>query len=131
MNHTHSNNLKNSFSKVLFAVFLLLGFFCFSGIAIQSQPKLNVPQTTLVVGYNNTLIKSISYKRALGKVDGKYPAISLLFIPAIDLGRLHSNMIKTCISVLSTLYIKQTIFDFYPVRFIPQNNGNNPAITLG
>ncbi len=131
MSCTRFNNIKDNFSKALFAVVLLLGCFCFSGIAIQSQPKLNVPQTTLVVGSNNKLTKSISYKRALGKVDGKYPAISLFFIPAVDLGRLHSNVIKTCITVLSKLYIKQTIFDFNPVRFIPQNKRDDPAITLG
>jgi hypothetical protein len=131
MNRSRSNNLKNSFSKALFAVVLLLGFFSFSGIAIQSQPKLDVPQTTLLVGYNNGLIKSISYKRALGKVDGKYPDISLFFTSIMNLDRLHSNMIKTYIAVLCRHHIKQKIFYFYPVTFIPQNKSDDPLITLG
>lgn len=57
--------VKSVLSKWLLAAVLVLGFFTFSGLTIQTTNWLDKPDTTLVAGFVNKVSRSISYNAAL------------------------------------------------------------------
>ncbi|MDB5135348.1 MAG: hypothetical protein JWP37_1951 [Mucilaginibacter sp.] len=132
MGNNCNSNLKNAFSKWLFAVALLLSFFTLSGFAVQKQIRSDRLQTTIVVNSNTRLVKSISYKRALVHVHRKRPAISFFALLGSAIGRLHSQQIKTFILQLSqSCKASPDSRFFYHVKTIPQSTDDAPSITLG
>ena len=118
---------KNSMSKCLLAVILLLSFFTFSGFVAQSKTTLNKPQTTLVVNSSFRPFKSINYKRAIVSLSSKDPVIPIL----IDISRLHSQQVKIRITTLISLYIPRQTGLFYRPRTTSQNADNDSALILG
>jgi hypothetical protein len=131
MNNTRTYNYQNPFSKWLLAAVLLLSFFTFSGLVVQTQAKPNALQTTLVQINQNRVVKSITYKRALGHTQNRLNTFSFFVTSAIDLSELHSRQVKTQISDHRGLNIPslQTCF-FYQHKTIPQSTSDNPAIAL-
>lgn len=57
--------VKSLLSKWLLTAIVILGFFTFSGLTIQTTSKVALPDTTLVAGFVNKASKSLSYKAAL------------------------------------------------------------------
>ncbi|WP_299590495.1 hypothetical protein [Mucilaginibacter sp.] len=131
MNNTRTYIYQNPFSKWLLAVVLLLSFFTFSGLVVQTQQKPNALQTTLVQINQNRVVKSITYKRALRHTQNGVNTFSFFVTSVIDLSELHSRQVKIqiasrCISNIRNL---QTCF-FYQHKTIPQNTSDDPAFTL-
>lgn len=56
---------KSVLSKWLITAIVLLSFFTFSGLTIQTPNNVDKPRTTLVAGYVNRISKSISYSATL------------------------------------------------------------------
>jgi hypothetical protein len=123
----NNSGYKNSISKWLFAVILLLSFFTFSGFVAQTEPTLNKPQTTLVVNSNSGPFKSINYKRALIASHSKDPVAPIL----IDLSRLYSQQVKIQITELTQSYIPTQTGLFYKPKTTLQNADDDSALILG
>lgn len=119
---------KNRFSKGLFAVILLLGFFAFSGYAAQTTVVNASTQTTLVVNAQSRFEKSITYQRALAKTSYNH-----LHTPSyIDVSRMHSARVTVCINGLGFCDIRRSKINFFfRLKTIPQNSGDEPASRLG
>jgi len=126
-----SSDFKNKSSKWLFAVVLLLSFFCFSGIVLKPQAGPNVQRTTLVANQIG-LSKVISYKRALRQVYNSYSTRSIFTISTFDISRIHSSQLCTCINSLSISYkCRSKIAFFFLVKNFTRNAGDYPVIHLG
>ncbi|WP_091167705.1 hypothetical protein ACQ86K_11425 [Mucilaginibacter sp. P19] len=57
--------VKSVLSKWLLTAMVMLCFFTFSGLTIQTTNKAALPDTTLVAGFVNRVSKSLSYKAAV------------------------------------------------------------------
>jgi hypothetical protein len=123
----NNNCYKNSISKWLLAVILLLSFFTFSGFVAQTKTTLTKPQTALVVNSNSGLFKSINYKRALIALHSKDPFIPIL----IDISRLYGQQVKIQITELAKSYIPTQTSLFYKPKTTPQNADDDSALILG
>ena len=124
MNNT---SYKNSISKWLFAVVLLLSFFTFSGFVVQTKTTLDKPETTLVVNSKSWSFKSINYKRALVSSHPKTPVVSTL----INRELLYSQRVKIQITELIKSYIPLQTGLFYKPKTAPQNADDDFALILG
>jgi hypothetical protein len=131
MNKTLEHNYKNLFSKWLLAVVLLLSFFNFSGLVIQTQQKSNAPQTTLVQSDQGRIVKSLIYQRALIHKQNRLNPLSFFVISSVNLSEVHSRQVKSQITDCNNLNMScaQTCF-FYQHKTIPQNTSDDPAIAL-
>ena len=122
----NNSGYKNSISKWLFAVILLLSFFTFSGFVSQTKITLNKPQTTLVVNSNSGQLKSINYKRALIALHSKDPVTPIL----IDLSRLYSQQVKIKLIELAKSHIPLQTNLFYKPHTASQNADDDSALIL-
>lgn len=127
MNNIICYNLKNAFSKWLFAAVLLLSFFTFSGVVVQTQIKFDKPQTTLVVNANTRVIKSINYSRLLVPVHFECHVVAAY----IDISRFHSQLVKADIIKLSAICIPKQTGLFYQPKITSKNAEDDAAILLG
>jgi hypothetical protein len=127
MNNTLCHNLKNTFSKWLLAAVLLLSFFTFSGVVVQTQIKLDKPQTTLVVNANTRVIKSVNYNRLLVPARFERPLISAF----IRISRFHSQLVKIQTTKLSEVCIPKQTALFYQPKITSKNADDHAAILLG
>jgi len=129
--NTRKHNYQNLFSKWLLAAVLLLSFFNFSGLVIQTQQKPGAPQTTWVQNTRGHIVKSISYQRALIHTQNRLNPISLFVLSSVNLSEIHSRQIKSQITDCSSLNMlcAQACF-FYQHKTIPQNTSDDPAIAL-
>ena len=122
-----SDRYKNLVSKWLFAAFLILSFFTFSGFISQAPTNPDKPQTTLVVNSASRIVKSINYKRALIPEQPKY----LSLFSFVNTDYLYTQLVTVRIKKLgATVLLPQTAL-FYKVKTIPQNTGDKPAILIG
>ncbi len=84
----------------------MLGFFTFSGFAIQTTNKVALPDTTLFVGFVNKASKSLPYKAAL-QAANRNNRSTLIFrnisLPALSF--LHSLEADISIKQTSKLFI--------------------------
>ena len=127
MSVTPNRAIRNTYSKWLFAVLLLLSFFTFSGFIAQSQTRFNKPQNTLIVSSNSRLFKSIDYKRALITSHSKNIVVHIL----IDISRLYSNQVKIRITELTKSNIPLQTGLFYKSKTTPQGADDVSALILG
>jgi hypothetical protein len=129
MNNTHYKNLRNSSSKWLFAVALLLSFFTFSGYTTQTPNRFTEQQSTSISVINRQTLfaKSISYKRALTFVHSKWFA-SAVFGPAFDISYAYNRWVKTRISELKEPFLPGKLSFFSLQKTIPQDSDDEPAI---
>jgi hypothetical protein len=131
MNNTRTYNYQNPFSKWLLAAVLLLSFFTFSGLVVQTRAKPNTLQTTLVQINQNRVVKSIAYQRALIHTQNRLNTLPFFVMSSINLSEVHSRQVKAQISDYRSLNIPslQTCF-FYQHKTIPQNTSDDPAFAL-
>lgn len=114
-------------SKWLLAVVLLLSFFTFSGIAIQSQAKQNPSRTEVAYTTQSQAAKCITYCRAQQQTKSGQNALLIFAASAIDLAYFSSLQVK----ILSITYSSKSIYKpqgdfFYQHKLIPQNNSDEP-----
>ncbi|WP_413667656.1 hypothetical protein ACEN9X_24660 [Mucilaginibacter sp. Mucisp86] len=98
--------VKSVLSKWLLTAIILLGFFTFSGPAIQTSNRFDKPHTTLVAGYTNRISKSILYSATLKGVNRN--TISALIsgtCSLLALSFLHSLQTHTVVKQTSWLFI--------------------------
>ncbi|SHL88549.1 hypothetical protein [Mucilaginibacter sp. OK098] len=131
MKNIRTHNYQNLFSKWLFAAVLLLSFFTFSGLVVQTQVKPNATQTTLLQSAPGRAVKSIAYKRALVHTKNKLNTLSFFSISSINLSEIHNGKANVQLTYYRALNILslQTFF-FYQHKTIPQNTSDDPAIAL-
>ncbi len=131
MDNTRQHNYQNIFSKWLFAAILLMSFFSFSGLIVQTQTKPNALKTTLVIGNKTRVVKSITFNRAFGNTHGKLNSLSFLTTPAINLVYVHSRLVKTRIICLDSGDISSlSNYLFYQHKPIPQSAGDESTYFL-
>jgi hypothetical protein len=116
--------IKKTSSKWLLPVVLLLSFFTFSGFIAPTQIKLVKPQTTLVIGGNTGLSKSITYKRALVKT----PVIEQQVLVFIDL---HNRQTNVRLVALSNFCVQPKTALFYRAKTNLPNADDDPTILEG
>ncbi|WPV02396.1 hypothetical protein SNE26_11475 [Mucilaginibacter sp. cycad4] len=124
--------VKSVLSKWLLTAIVILGFFTFSGIIIQTTNKVVPPDTTLVAGFANRASKSLSYKAALGTANRSNLSTLIsrvISLPALSF--LHSLEADISIKQTSKLFIpggpiKRFLFNknFNPVS----GDDSNPFI---
>ncbi|HEX8022564.1 hypothetical protein [Mucilaginibacter sp.] len=108
--------VKSVLSKWLLTAIVLLGFFTFSGLTIQTPYRFSKPPTTLVASYANGTSKSISYNTTLKGVNRN--TLSTLISGACNLlalSFLHSSEAKNMAKQTSWLFIpnKQIKYLFF------------------
>jgi hypothetical protein len=128
--HQHSST-KNKLSKWLFAVFLILSFFTFSGVSIQSPANYQKPKTTVLAANNQRVeAKSISYSRVLAQK--KQCTFTFQVNSLFEISLAHSRHISSRISCLLVSYMRRPQTGFYfPVKTQVQNADDEPALSLG
>jgi hypothetical protein len=131
MSTVRHRNFKNTLSKWLLAVVLIMCFFTFSGFTSQTQTKQDAQQTISVISCEIGHEKCISYKRALTQYYARHSSVSFFAKPTFCLDRLYSQQTKISITALTQSYIiRPKIGFYYHVNAIPQNADDHPATIL-
>lgn len=97
--------VENVLSKWLLTAIVILGFFTFSGLTIQTT-KAALPDTTLIAGFVSRISKSLSYKAALKAAKRNNRSILIsgdISLPALSF--LHSLEADISIKQTSKLFI--------------------------
>jgi len=122
---------KNICSKGLFAAFLLLGFFTFSGLSISTQTSRIVTQTTLVVRANVHLVKGFQYSSTQSQKVHEPGANSFLLPDILFLTRIHNNRVAVSLKHCPATSLNKSILSICLFKTIPQSGKNNPSLILG
>jgi hypothetical protein len=125
--------VKSVLSKWLLTAIVLLGFFTFSGLTIQTPYRFSKPHTTLVASYPNRTSKSISYNTTLKGVNRN--TLSTLISGACNLQALsflHSLEVKTMAKQTARLFIpsKQIKYLFFIRAFGTDSTGDS-SLSVG
>jgi hypothetical protein len=128
-----SPSVKSVLPNWLLTAIVLLSFFTFSGLTIQTPYRFGKPHTTLVAGYANRISKSISYSATLKGLNRN--TLSALIsgtcsLPALSF--LHSCEAKNMGKQTSWLFIpnKQIKYRFF-IRAFGTDSTNDSSLSVG
>jgi hypothetical protein len=120
--------IKDIYSKGLFAAFLLLGLFTFSGNAFSLQSRQGSAPITWVISGTTYKVKEFKYPVKSQK-GYKHQVVKLASLQVLNLSRVHSKEAIVSLKFHSVIpWFKTTVPIFYQVKTISQNGKNKPSI---
>jgi hypothetical protein len=125
--------VKSVLSKWLLTAIVLLGFFTFSGLIIQTPNNVDKPHTTLVAGYANRISKSISYNNTLKGINRNTHSN---LIPGdcslLALSSLHSRHAQTMVKQTSRLFIPNKQIKYLSfIRIFNSDLADDSSLSVG